>query len=148
MVKENFFPLNIKFFFVRKKLFLIFSLLLVAITSVILIWPFCNYSCRAHALYKNKVFFELRDFVAHNKTISIAQINASKPNFSNNFMHENGVEYWDVSEVGVITVKSIDGKITLIAKPVFTEKGVQWTCSFHPVPIEIYQCPSSDSGGH
>ncbi|MFZ6769981.1 hypothetical protein ACO0LM_23245 [Undibacterium sp. Di26W] len=146
MCKEKLFSLNV--FLVYKKLFFIFPVLLVAIISVFLIWPFCNYSCRAHALYKNQVFFELRDFVAQNKTTSSALITTSKPFFSNDFIYANGIDYWDVSEVGTITVKSIGGKVTLIAKPVFTEKGMQWTCNFYPTPIEIYQCPSTDSGPH
>jgi hypothetical protein len=126
----------------RKTAFIIAALIGCSMTVVFLIWPRCSYSCRAHALYKNKIFFELRDAVSDTKKVQPDAIHIASSRFTESLLRENGVGYWGVTESGAIFLGDLGGNVLLVAEPKVVSQDVVWRCRFYPRPIEIPMCPS------
>ncbi len=147
MLEEKMFPLNSPNMESRRKLSrrTVFAVAILLCVSAVafLFWPRCNYSCRAHALYKNRIFFELRDIVSGlKKEAKSNSISVDPSHFSDSFLHENGVGYWGVTESGEVFVSDVQGGGLLVAEPLVNTGDVVWRCRFYPQPIEIPLCPS------
>ena len=110
--------------------------------AFIFLWPPCDYSCRAHALYKNAVFFELRDLVTTFKANQTSPISVAASRFSDAQLRENGVRYWAVIDSGVIFLGDSHQEVLLVAEPFVVKNQIVWRCRFYPQPIEIPLCPS------
>jgi hypothetical protein len=90
----------------------------------------CDIECKAQLLYKNTVFFEVREVIANIKKNPTVKVAVDKTRYTQEYLRDSGIDMLVVLESGEFLVTSRLDKLAMLAKPIYEENRLIWRCQF------------------